>query len=93
MDNVPLLVSLYTDATPDTIRQMVGVFRGYGEVENELNNERFLIIQLCDYYYYYYYYYYSLFFLLLYNYHENHMNYLYIIKFISTGGAQHRQRI
>jgi phosphoglycolate phosphatase-like HAD superfamily hydrolase len=32
VDNVPLLVSLYTDATPQTIHQMVQVFRGYGEV-------------------------------------------------------------
>lgn len=31
-DNVPLLVSLYTDATPNTIEQMVEVFRDYGEV-------------------------------------------------------------
>ena len=32
VDNVPLLVSLYTDATPDTINQMIQVFRKYGEV-------------------------------------------------------------
>ena len=32
VDNVPLLVSLYTDSTPDTTRQMVEVFRSYGEV-------------------------------------------------------------
>ena len=32
VDNVPLLVSLYTDATPDTINQMVHVFQDYGEV-------------------------------------------------------------
>ena len=32
VDNVPLLVSLYTDATPATTRQMVEVFREYGEV-------------------------------------------------------------
>lgn len=32
VDNVPLLVSLYTDATPATIEQMVGVFQQYGEV-------------------------------------------------------------
>lgn len=32
VDNVPLLVSLYTDATPDTIQQMVRVFQDYGEV-------------------------------------------------------------
>ncbi len=32
VDNVPLLVSLYTDATPATVEQMVGVFREYDEV-------------------------------------------------------------
>eukprot|EP01034_Spumella_vulgaris_P022405 gene22405-28527_t len=32
VDNVPLLVSLYTDATPSTIKQMVEVFREYGEI-------------------------------------------------------------
>lgn len=32
IDNVPLLVSLYTDATPDTVNEMVGVFQEYGEV-------------------------------------------------------------
>jgi hypothetical protein len=32
VDNVPLLVSLYTDATPRTIDQMVHVFQDYGEV-------------------------------------------------------------
>lgn len=31
VDNVPLLVSLYTDATPDTVKDMVHIFRGYGE--------------------------------------------------------------
>jgi hypothetical protein len=31
-DNVPLLVSLYTDSTPQTVKEMVGVFREYGEV-------------------------------------------------------------
>ncbi len=31
VDNVPLLVSLYTDATADTVKQMVNVFRGFGE--------------------------------------------------------------
>ena len=32
VDNVPLLVSLYTDATPSTVHQMVQVFQQYGEV-------------------------------------------------------------
>jgi hypothetical protein len=32
VDNVPLLVSLYTDSTPDTTREMIQVFREYGEV-------------------------------------------------------------
>ena len=32
VDNVPLLVSLFTDATPVTVRQMVEVFRDNGEV-------------------------------------------------------------
>jgi hypothetical protein len=32
VDNVPLLVSLYTDSTPETICDMVGIFREYGEV-------------------------------------------------------------
>lgn len=31
VDNVPLLVSLYTDATTDTVRQMIEIFRGFGE--------------------------------------------------------------
>jgi len=32
IDNVPLLVSLFTDATPSTIQSMVGIFREHGEV-------------------------------------------------------------
>jgi hypothetical protein len=32
VDNVPLLVSLFTDSTPDTIRQMINIFKDYGEV-------------------------------------------------------------
>ena len=32
VDNVPLLVSLFTDATPHCTRQMIEVFREYGEV-------------------------------------------------------------
>eukprot|EP00605_Chrysophyceae_sp_TOSAG23-4_P000556 GSChrysophyteH1.ASY1.ANO1.627.1 assembled CDS len=32
VDNVPLLVSLYTDSTPESSRQMVEVFRSYGEI-------------------------------------------------------------
>jgi hypothetical protein len=32
VDNVPLLVSLFTDATPSSVKQMVEVFREYGEV-------------------------------------------------------------
>lgn len=32
IDNVPLLVSLYTDATPETVNEMVEVFQEYGEV-------------------------------------------------------------
>lgn len=32
VDNVPLLVSLFTDATPVSIEEMVGVFRTNGEV-------------------------------------------------------------
>lgn len=31
VDNVPLLVSLFTDSTPSTIRQMLEIFREYGE--------------------------------------------------------------
>ena len=31
VDNVPLLVSLYTDATAETTKQMVNIFRDYGE--------------------------------------------------------------
>lgn len=31
VDNVPLLVSLFTDSTPLTIRQMLEIFRQYGE--------------------------------------------------------------
>lgn len=32
VDNVPLLVSLFTDATPSTVEEMVGIFQEYGEV-------------------------------------------------------------
>jgi hypothetical protein len=32
VDNVPLLVSLFTDATPQSVREMVEVFRDNGEV-------------------------------------------------------------
>lgn len=32
VDNVPLLVSLYTDSTPETIRDMIGVFQEHHEV-------------------------------------------------------------
>jgi hypothetical protein len=32
VDNVPLLVSLFTDATPLSVKQMVEVFREHGEV-------------------------------------------------------------
>jgi hypothetical protein len=32
VDNVPLLVSLYTDATADSTRCMVEMFKRYGEV-------------------------------------------------------------
>lgn len=32
VDNVPLLVSLFTDATPVSVKQMVQVFRDNGEV-------------------------------------------------------------
>lgn len=32
VDNVPLLVSLYTDSTPKTIQQMVEIFHDYGEI-------------------------------------------------------------
>ena len=32
VDNVPLLVSLYTDSTPTTTRQMLDIFKSYGEV-------------------------------------------------------------
>jgi len=31
VDNVPLLVSLFTDATPETVTEMVQIFRGFGE--------------------------------------------------------------
>lgn len=31
VDNVPLLVSLFTDSTPSSIRQMLEIFREYGE--------------------------------------------------------------
>jgi hypothetical protein len=32
VDNVPLLVSLFTDSTPSTIEDMVGIFQQHGEV-------------------------------------------------------------
>lgn len=32
MDNVPLLVSLFTDCTPSTTKEMVGIMQDYGEV-------------------------------------------------------------
>ena len=32
VDNVPLLVSLFTDSTPDTVKAMVGILRENGEV-------------------------------------------------------------
>lgn len=32
VDNVPLLVNLYTDATPETVKSMVEVFNDYGEI-------------------------------------------------------------
>lgn len=32
VDNVPLLVSLYTDSTPSSIKEIVQVFKEYGEV-------------------------------------------------------------
>jgi len=32
VDNVPLLVSLFTDSTPHSVREMVQIFREYGEV-------------------------------------------------------------
>ena len=32
VDNVPLLVSLFTDSTPQTIQDMVGILRENGEV-------------------------------------------------------------
>ncbi|RHY50408.1 hypothetical protein DYB38_010956 [Aphanomyces astaci] len=32
VDNVPLLVSLYTDSTPDTIKEMISIFQENGEV-------------------------------------------------------------
>jgi len=32
MDNVPLLVSLFTDCTPGTTKEMVGIMQDYGEV-------------------------------------------------------------
>lgn len=31
VDNVPLLVSLFTDSTPETIQKMLEIFREYGE--------------------------------------------------------------
>lgn len=32
VDNVPLLVNLYTDSTPSTTREMIQIFKSYGEV-------------------------------------------------------------
>ena len=32
MDNVPLLVSLFTDCTPDNTKEMVVIMQDYGEV-------------------------------------------------------------
>ena len=32
MDNVPLLVSLFTDSTPDTTKEMLKIMQEYGEV-------------------------------------------------------------
>lgn len=31
VDNVPLLVSLFSDAVPETVEDMLGIFREYGE--------------------------------------------------------------
>ena len=32
VDNVPLLVSLFTDSTPSTVKSMIDIFRENGEV-------------------------------------------------------------
>ena len=36
MDNVPLLVSLFTDCTPNTTKEMVKIMQEYGEVRVKL---------------------------------------------------------
>ena len=38
VDNVPLLVNLYTDSTPSTISQMITIFRDYGEIVLTIGN-------------------------------------------------------
>lgn len=36
MDDVPLLVSLFTDCTPETTKEMVKIMQDYGEVGKAL---------------------------------------------------------
>jgi hypothetical protein len=38
VDNVPLLVSLFTDSTPSTITEMIDIFRDHGEVVMSLGS-------------------------------------------------------
>jgi hypothetical protein len=45
VDNVPLLVSLFTDATPDTTQQMIQIFRDNSEVGLMVSG---LILSLID---------------------------------------------
>jgi hypothetical protein len=45
VDNVPLLVSLFTDATPDTTQQMIQIFRDNSEVGLMVSG---LILSLMD---------------------------------------------
>lgn len=48
VDNVPLLVSLFTDATPDTIKSMVGILREHGEVVMSIGSAyRYVIEYIC----------------------------------------------
>ncbi len=38
MDNVPLLVSLFTDCTPSNTTEMLKIMQEYGEVRTEVND-------------------------------------------------------
>jgi hypothetical protein len=48
VDNVPLLVSLFTDATPVSVKQMVQVFRDNGEVVLTIGELLCIILMVCN---------------------------------------------